>query len=319
MNMFVRCVCLMLCLGGGTRAYSTDLSGNLVVFHAGSLSVPFQEISRAFMRRHPGVTIQLESAGSRTCARKIVDLDRACDVMASADYTVIDQLLIPTHASWTIKFVTNEMAIAYLKTSRLASEINQGNWFDVLQNKQVIFGRSEPNSDPCGYRAVMTMMLAETYYPKPGLAEALQKKDRRFIRPKETDLLGLLESHSIDYIFLYRSVIEQHGLKCVLLPDAINLKQAALAETYSKARVKITGKKPGAFIVKQGGPMVYGLTIPRRSPNPEVALAFVQFILEKDHGLAILKKMGQPSAVPSVSSTYNEIPEKLKAFALPSP
>lgn len=315
----MHCVGLILCFAGFTRMCSADLSGPVVVFHAGSLSVPFQEISQTFMAKHPRVTVQLESAGSRACARKIVDLDRDCDVMASADYTVIDQLLIPAHAAWNIKFATNEMAIAYSETSRLASKIQQGNWMDVLMDKQVIFGRSDPNSDPCGYRAVMTMMLAEAYYKRPGLAEALQKKDTRFIRPKETDLLGLLESHSIDYIFLYRSVIEQHGLQCVLLPDAINLKQSELAEAYGKAHVKITGRKPGTFIVKQGGPMVYGLTIPKRSRNREAALAFVRFILEEHQGLAILKKMGQPSAVPSVSSTYDRIPEELKTFALPSP
>jgi len=312
------CVCMILCLGGFARVCSAELSGTLAVFHAGSLSVPFQKIGQTFMAKHPRVTVQLESAGSRACARKIVDLDRDCDVMASADYTVIDQLLIPAHAPWNIKFATNEMAIAYSETSRLASRLQQGNWMDILMDKRVIFGRSDPNSDPCGYRAVMTMMLAEAYYKKPGLAEALQKKDTRFIRPKETDLLGLLESHSIDYIFLYRSVIEQHGLKCVLLPDAINLKQSAWAKAYGKAQVKITGKTPGTFIVKQGGPMVYGLTIPKRSRNLDAALAFVQFILEEDHGLAILKKMGQPSAVPSVSSTYDRIPEALKPFALPS-
>ena len=316
MRVSVR-ACLVMCLAALATTHAAPVSGKLVVFHAGSLSVPFQKIGQAFEAKHPGVTVQLESAGSRACARKIADLDRACDVMASADYTVIDQLLIPEHASWNIKFATNEMALAYLKTSRLASVIDQHNWMDILMDERVIFGRSDPNSDPCGYRAVMTMQLAEQHYRKPGLARAMLKKDRRFIRPKETDLLGLLESHSIDYIFLYRSVIEQHHLACILLPDAINLKQPRLAETYARARVKVTGKAPGTFILKQGAPMVYGLTIPKDAPNPREAMAFVRFILEQDHGLAILRDMGQPSAVPSKSSTYDQIPEALRAFALP--
>ena len=63
-------------------------------------------------------------------------------------------------------------------------------------------------------------------------------------------------------------MIEQHRLKSVLLPDAINLKRPELAKDYAKARVKVTGKTPGTFIVKQGTPMVYGLTIPRNAPNP---------------------------------------------------
>ena len=91
----------------------TKLSGDLVIFHAGSLSVPFKEISKAFNKIHPDVNILKESAGSRTCARKISDLKRPADIMASADYTVIDKLLIPDHASWNIKFASNEMALVF--------------------------------------------------------------------------------------------------------------------------------------------------------------------------------------------------------------
>ncbi|RLB35213.1 MAG: tungstate ABC transporter substrate-binding protein WtpA, partial [Deltaproteobacteria bacterium] len=62
----------------------------LIIFHAGSLSIPFKQISEAFVGTHPNVRVVREAAGSRTCARKISDLGRPCDVMASADYTVIE-------------------------------------------------------------------------------------------------------------------------------------------------------------------------------------------------------------------------------------
>ena len=54
----------------------------LIIFHAGSLAVPFTEISKEFQKEMPGVVVRLESAGSRKCARKIIDLDRKCDIMA---------------------------------------------------------------------------------------------------------------------------------------------------------------------------------------------------------------------------------------------
>ncbi|MBU8920681.1 MAG: substrate-binding domain-containing protein, partial [Bacteroidales bacterium] len=72
---------------------------DLVIFHAGSLSVPLRRIANLYMEKNPGVNVLLEAAGSRACARKISELGRECGVMASADYTVIDQLLIPDHAS----------------------------------------------------------------------------------------------------------------------------------------------------------------------------------------------------------------------------
>ena len=193
-----------------SREEKTDDTRDLIIFHAGSLSVPFKEISEAFERENPGVKVLLEAAGSRTCARKITDLGRRCDVMASADYSVIDALLIPEHAAWNIKFASNEMAIVYHGGSRSAGEINADNWHEILLRDGVAFGRSDPNSDPCGYRAVLTVKLAEGHYGLEGLSGSLLEKDNEYIRPKETDLLALLESGTIDYIFLYRSVAQQH-------------------------------------------------------------------------------------------------------------
>ena len=134
-----------------------QLSGDLVIFHAGSLSVPMKEISAAFKKLHPEVNILMESAGSVESARKITDLDKPCDILATADYKVIDNMLIPKFADWNIKFVSNEMCIVYSEKSRYASQINSKNWCDILQKKDVAYGRADPNSDPCGYRSVMTM------------------------------------------------------------------------------------------------------------------------------------------------------------------
>ncbi len=298
-------------------ASQKELAGKLSVFHAGSLTVPFEQISAEFCKRHPRVKIQLEAAGSRTCARKISDLNRACDVMASADYTVIDELLIPEFAEWNIKFAANEMTIVYHDASRRSKEITADNWQDILLDERVAFGRSDPNADPCGYRAVLTMQLAQQYTGRPGLAAALLAKDVRYVRPKETDLLALLESNTIDYIFLYRSVAQQHGLKFQTLADTVNLKSADLSDVYAKATVEISGKTPGTFITKRGAPMVYGITIPKSAENPAVAEAFVAFILQKEHGRRIMEKLGQPSVIPSDSSTYARIPEGLKCFARP--
>jgi len=297
-------------------ASNSRLSGRLSVFHAGSLSVPFREMVRVFNRDYPAVEVVLEAAGSRTCARKITDLGKPCDVMVSADYTVIDKLLIPEYASWNIKFATNEMAIVYRDASRRSREINRRNWYRILMDPGVIFGRSDPDADPCGYRAVLTMKLAGLYYRDETIPEKLLAKDLNFIRPKETDLLALLEVGAIDYIFLYRSVARQHGLKYLTLPDEINLKRADMADYYKKVSVKVTGKRPGEFITKTGAPMVYGVTILKDAPNEKAAIEFVEFLLRKDRGTAIMEKYGQPSAVPSKSETYDAVPERLKRYAL---
>jgi molybdate/tungstate transport system substrate-binding protein len=293
------------------------LQGELVIFHAGSLGVPFQLIATAFEEVHPGVTVLREAAGSRTCARKISELGRQCDIFASADYTVIDQLLIPEFAGWNIPLATNELVLAYHKSSRMSDELNDKNWYHILQRDDITYGRSDPDSDPCGYRSVLTIKLAETHYRQPGLTATLLAKDREAIRPRETDLLALLEVGHIDYLFIYRSVAFQHNLDILALPPEINLGQPLLADFYRTATLEIAGKSPGTTITKCGEPMLYGVTIPTDPPHPELALAFMQFLLAEDKGMRILAEQGQPGMVPSPTSTWGSIPVSLQQFALP--
>lgn len=299
MQRFSYILLLILFLLSGARGQSQaakkELSGDLIIFHAGSLSVPFKEVAAAFKKLHPKVNILMESAGSVASARKITDLNRPCDIMASADYAVIDKMLVPKYADVSIKFVTNEMTIVYNEKSRMSGQINQKNWYDILLNKDVAFGRADPNADPCGYRTVMTLQLAENYYKKPGLTNRVTSKDQQFIRPKEVDLLALLESGNIDYIFLYKSVAMQHGLKYLTLPDEINLKNPQFAQRYSKAAVEINGAKPGEKVTMRGEPMIYGVTMLRDAPNKASAQAFLEFLLSKDQGMKIMEKNGQPS------------------------
>ncbi|MHC4395110.1 MAG: tungstate ABC transporter substrate-binding protein WtpA [Planctomycetota bacterium] len=322
MNKIVKVVLIFLALAFLASAVVTDemaseFTGKLIVFHAGSLAVPFKQICEEFNSQYPKVKIFREAAGSRICARKISELHRPCDIIASADYTVIDALLIPKHAEWNIKFASNEMVIALQESSHRAGEIDKNNWYDILPEKDVAFGRSDPNSDPCGYRSVLTLKLAEKFYNKPGLVSKMVVKDRRYIRPKEVDLLALLETGEIDYIFIYRSVAEQHKLKYIALPDEINLRNSKFTDFYKSVSVRITGKKPGTFITKTGAPIVYGVTIPKNAPNRKLAEAFLAFLLEADNGGAVLEENGQTFVVPSPMESYGRIPNNLRHFAEP--
>ncbi len=271
---------------------------HLIIFNAGSLAVPFKALAEAFKKQHPHVTIALESAGSRTCARKITDLKRPCDIMASADFTVINNLLIPQYADWNISFATNEMAIAYRSDAKGAKEINGQNWYQILLQKGVEYGHSDPNSDPCGYRTLLVWQLAEKAYQAPGLYQKLMDNcPQKNIRPKETDLIALLEVGEIDYLFIYRSVCEQHKMPYVLLPDKINLKSVQYKTFYNQAEVNISGKKPGDFILMRGKPMVYGITIPKSAPNRDLAIRFLAFVVGPK-GQKIMQENGQPPISP---------------------
>lgn len=270
----------------------------LVIFHAGSLAMPLKALADSFTTMYPGTEFKMEAAGSVDCARKITELGRSCDILASADYLVIDQLLIPEYASENQHFATNSIVIAYTDKSREADHITSDNWYEILRLPRVFYGRSDPHADPCGYRTVFVLQLAEKYYtpadgPAPFTVQDFTEKDRRFIRPKEVDLLALLGSQAIDYMFIYKSVALQHGLQYIELPAEINLGDSSLAAQYAQAQLKIRGSSPGDSIVVTGTPIVYSFTIPHNAENPQLAKKFAAFLTDPDGGQKILRSLGQ--------------------------
>jgi molybdate/tungstate transport system substrate-binding protein len=274
-------------------------SGKIVIFHAGSLTIPLAKMEKQFETKHPDVDVLREAAGSQKCARKITDLKKPCDIMASADYKVIDKLLIPNHADWNIRFATNQLVLCYTDKSKYIGEVNDTNWYDIIAHKGVIWGHSDPNLDPCGYRALMVLQLAEKYYKKPGLYDKLvASRPKENIRPKSVELVSLLQTGNMDYAWEYLSVAVQHGLKYILFPDEINLGNYQFDEFYSQAAVKVTGKQPGTFMDMKGGSVTYGVTMIKDAPNARAATAFLQHMLDPQGGLKVLKEMGQPPFIP---------------------
>jgi len=273
--------------------------GKLVMFHAGSLSMPFEAMEKAFEAKYPKVDLLREAAGSQACARKITDLKKPCDIMASADYKVIDKLLIPDYADWNIRFAYNQLVLCYTEKSKHADKVDKDNWYEILQEKGVIWGHSDPNLDPCGYRALMVIQLAEKFYKKPGLYDAvIANRPKENIRPKSVELVSLLQTGNMDYAWEYLSVAVQHGLKYVVLPDDINLGNYKYDDYYSQAVVKVTGKQPGTFMELKGDSCTYGVALIKTAPNKEAALAFLEYMLAPQGGLKVLNDQGQPPFIP---------------------
>jgi len=274
-------------------------SGKVIVFHAGSLTVPFAEIEKNFEAAYPDVDVLREAGGSTKMARLISEVGKPADIMASADYKVIDNNLIPAFADWNVRFATNQLVLCYTDQSRYADQINSGNWYEILQKKDVVWGHSDPNLDPCGYRSLMVLQLAEKFYGIDGLYDnILANRPQKNIRPKSVELVNLLKTGNMDYAWEYISVASQHDLRYIVLDDHINLGNYKYDAFYKQAQVKVTGKKPNTWITKTGQSCTYGITMIKNAPNPDAAIAFLQFLLSPDRGLKILKQMGQPPIVP---------------------
>jgi len=300
----------------GCHNNNSSKAKQVIIFHAGSLSVPFKQLADEFEKKNPGVKILREPAGSLVCARKITELKKPCDIIASADYFVINELLIPEYAAWSIRFATNEIVIAFQEKSKYANEINQTNWMDILLRDDVLYSRSDPDNDPCGYRTVLTFLLAEKYYNKPGLANMLASKNKDFIRPKEVDLVALIESNAADYMFQYKSVAIQHNLKYIELPDEINLSDPSKNDLYNSVSTNVTGSSPGSRITVKGEYINYSLALLKEAPDSENAVKFIAFLLGKD-GMDIFRKNGQEPIVPLSTDQPGLIPPMLRGYLVP--
>lgn len=282
---------------GGGRQSSADSAGagaagrdTIVVYNAGSLARPLRAALDSFAATRPRPLIaQQENAGSLETARKLTDLHKIPDVIALADHEVFPQLLMPDQTTWYVEFARNRMVIAYTPESKDAARITAQNWWQVLQQRGVETGRANPALDPNGYRTLLVLQLAEKYYRQPGLyRRLLAHMPQRDVRPKESDLVGLLQAGELDYIWSYESIAQAANLRYVQLPPQIDLSDPADSALYASVSVRVPGKTPKDTVEFRGSPIVYGLSIPKAAPHDTTAREFVAWLLS-DAGRRVLR------------------------------
>ncbi len=318
-----------------TQTTGSDEEVILKIFHAGSLSVPMAELEEKFETLHPNVDVQREPAGSSACIKKITELNKQADILASADYTLIPAMMMPEYTDWYLAFAKNQIVIAYTDDSKNSSEVNSSNWYEILRRPDVTFGFSNPNVDPCGYRSVMVTQLSEAYYNDESIFDDLMgtntaiemtfdngtftavmpdseyiepNTEKIMIRPMEVELSSALETGEIDYFYIYRSVAVQHGFNFVELPPQIDLSSVDYADEYNTVRVKTAN---GNIVV--GTPIVYGITIPDNAMQPGLGVEFIKLLLSTE-GHNVFIDNGQPPIIPAVTNDAEKVPAELRAL-----
>lgn len=328
---------------GGFWYYTNTGSETAVlkVFCAGSLTLPFEDIEARFEADHPNVDVQLEPAGSVACVQKITETGEECDVLASADYSLIPSMMMTAesdYADWYIIFAVNRMTLVYTDNSKYSDEITSDNWYEILRRSDVKWGFADPNLDPCGYRSPMVIQLAEAEYGDNMIFEDLieansgitisedagvftinsnmtdlnPNTDRLMIREKSVELVTFVQEGGLDYAFEYSSVAEQHGLKHLELPVTIDLSSADCADIYKTVKIE------KATTTSTGKPIVYGLTIPKNAPNPTVAEEFVKYIIN-EFGQTVFNNNGQPPVVPALADDVDKVPQSLQTYLVEHP
>ena len=336
---YIICLIITLMIAAIALTLNMNLIGGqgksrmLRIFHAGSLSVPLKQVAERFEEENPEVEVVLEPSGSVLAVRKITELHKTASILMTADYRLINDMMMPSYAEFNIAFASNKMVLAYTDKSKYSDEINSENWFKILMREDVKYGFSNPNDDPCGYRSPMVLALAEKYYGLDLLKELVvdksnmivKKSDGEYhiyipkdfaprpgsnlvIRSKSVDLIALLESGAIDYAFEYKSVAIQHGLKYVELPPQIDLSNPRFDEEYGRVHVYLFyGTDEQKEVV--GKSIVYGLTIPKCAENRDLAIKFINLLLS-DVGREIFEKNGQSFLDRFI--VYGNVPREIK-------
>lgn len=341
---------LLLAAGAGCAPRQKT---TLVVFAAGSLIIPFDQLEKAFEARHPQIDVQSEYHGSIQVMRHVTELHKPIDVVATADHSLIPMLMYEAvepdsgkpYADSYIRFATNKLGIAYTERSKYAGEVDAENWFEVLARPDVRVGIADPRFDASGYRALMAFKLAEKVHDQPGLFRSIftdqfkmpltvaeldgrtmirvpeiletRKGAHLVLRGSSIQLIALLQSGDLDYAFEYESVIQQHGLKQVHLPDAYNLSSPDYADLYAQVGVKLDFQRFATVKPEFTGEQIgYGITIPSNTAHPKEAAQFVAFVLGEE-GREIMAANYHPLLDPLTADGYEHLPEALQKLCSP--
>jgi molybdate/tungstate transport system substrate-binding protein len=291
----------------------------IVVFHAASLSQTLVEITRSYEARHADTRVRVEVSGSQVAARKVSELGMRADVVIVADDRVLQEIMLPAHASWTIQFAANELVLAHRDHSRYTEEITTENWAEVVSRPDVRLACVDPDLAPIGYRTVIALTLASEMAGDAGLSRrVLARCAPEHRMPHESEMLALLSARAVDYAFLYRSTAEQHHLKITGLPPEVNLRDPDRAPAYRKASTEVRMMANEAPVRVSGAPIIYGLTIPANAPNPRGAERFVTELLG-GASEAVLLRSGFRPLLPARSTNRAALPQSLASLVREAP
>ncbi len=263
-----------------TAASCGKADQRVLVFHAGSLSHLVEEIARRFEESHPTVRIDSESSGSLDAIRKVTDLGRTCDLLLTADHRLLDRYIVPARALRYHQLVANEIVLAGARNAAWIESEWRDDWHSNLLAHT--FGISDPARDPAGYFAHLVWKLAEIHYNRPGLYRALSSHlDPRWMRPKSSELVALLQVGVLDFAFLYLSTALQNNLPYLRFPPQISLGDAAYGEYYARVFIDIPSPDDQQRQIEiQGAPIRAGVALLR--PAKPAAASFLEFLISSE-------------------------------------
>ena len=228
-----------------------------------------KEVSEKWNTLHPELPAIVTPGGSVNLIRDCI-AGEPCDVLISADDTIIQTMMMPNYANGYRIWAGNKMVI-------IGEGIHAGNWEEKLLAKDATFKHHNPYADPGGYRAVMSMLLADLH--KPGLTDLLMKHPGHMGMEKNPSIFDHLKEAT--YEFTYYSSAKSSGIDHAELPEVMDLSNPTFADTYAKVHFSVDEKNTVI-----GAPIAHALTIPRTATHKEAAKEFIDMFLAVDKEMA---------------------------------
>jgi molybdate/tungstate transport system substrate-binding protein len=182
-----------------------------------------------------------------------------------------------------------EMVIAYSPKSRFAAKLEaagkgKGNWWEVLQEPGLRFGRTDPVGDPQGRNIIFTMMIAAKVYKQPDLVEKILgptiNEKQIFTEPT---VQARLQSGELDAASAYKIQPGPFNLPYINLPKEINLSGQNVRGEHPDVTLNVGGK------TYNPEPLIYYAAVLKDAPNAKGAAAFVEW-LKGDEAQAIFRR-----------------------------
>lgn len=237
----------------------------LQVFTAGVAIGVTKEAIQRWNLKHPELQAEMHPGGSVDLIRQVLAGER-CDVLILADDTNIESMLMPKYARGYKVFAGNKMVIA-------GKGINSENWMERLLDPSSTFSHTNPYGDPSGYRAIMTILLADRL--KKGMAHQLMSHPGH-LGMEHDPAKGKLMPEA-DYMFTYYSGAKARGGDFAELPESIDLSSQDLKEEYAKVSFAVDDEN-----TVYGAPIVHALTIPETAKFKDAAKEFAAQFLASD-------------------------------------
>jgi molybdate/tungstate transport system substrate-binding protein len=245
------------------------------------------------MKSAAASTLRLEMhgrpQGSSALAQLIVGGSIRPDVFVPITSGPMLTVLRAGKAESAVPIAHTEMVIAYSPKSRFAPSFEaaaagKGEWWKILQEPGVRFGRTDPATDPQGRNIIFTVMLAAELYKQADLLDKVLGPtfNEKQIFQEQT-MQARLQSGELDAASAYKIQPGPFNLPYLALPKEINLSGENVRVEHPEITLAVGGK------TYRPEPLIYYVAALKDAPNPKGAAAFAQW-LEDAEAQAIFRR-----------------------------